>query len=51
VGTDFLERHEEAGEVGIAVQRFGFGERRSVAVPAAKFEQGRGLDGSFEMEM
>ena len=49
--ADFLERHEEAAEVGVAIERFGFGEGCVFSVALAKFVQGGRLDGSFEMQV
>ena len=48
---DGLEGHQEAVEVLVAVELFDFGQRAALAVTLPQFEQGRGIDRTFKMEM
>src|SRR5215469_4332982 len=48
---DFLEGHQESGEVGVAVDGFNFFKRAELAMTGAEFEKGRRVDGAFEVEV
>ena len=51
VGAHFLEGHQEAGKIGVPVERFCFGERRGVAVALPEFEQGGRLNCALQMQV
>ena len=49
VGAHFLEGHQKTLEVGVVVERLGFRQRGSVAVPLAEFQQSCCVDRALEM--
>ena len=52
VPSHILERREETRRSPVVVKLLDFGERSAVhAMPLTQFEQSRGLDRAFEMQM
>ena len=50
--ADRFERHQEAGEIGVAIKGPGLGQRQPlVIVPLAQFDQGFRGDGPFQVKM